>query len=260
MHYPDRPLTGPAGTLERLGLGALALADCLWLYLRILGGRARLDLPAFATALRQSGLSVLPALTLVSIALGLILGRQGELLLAGFALPDALLISLTYAIALEVIPVLIGILVAGRAGVALAVRQAGLAVSGELDGLLVNGIDPIRFTLAPTLLAMLLMSTAFAVWTLLVTGLTTGAWLWASVALSPARLVETLAHGIGPADLIGALIKPPLFALLVAPLACVNGIAAGRDPRGIARAATATMLGAIGLILVVDLLYLLLIG
>jgi len=45
-------------------------------------------------------------------------------------------------------------------------RQATLAVSGEMDGLLVSGIDPIRFTLGPVLLAMLLMSFAFAVWAL----------------------------------------------------------------------------------------------
>ena len=48
---------------------------------------------------------------------------------------------------MELVPILVGILVAGRAGVALAVRQATLVVSGQMDGLLVTGTNPIQFTL-----------------------------------------------------------------------------------------------------------------
>ena len=43
---------GPTGWLEEIGLAWLILASCLGLYLRILGGRDRLDVPAFAAALQ----------------------------------------------------------------------------------------------------------------------------------------------------------------------------------------------------------------
>ena len=69
---------GPRGWIEALGLAALALASCLAFYGRVLTGRARFDLPAFAAALQQSGLSILPAITLVMAAIGLILGHQVE--------------------------------------------------------------------------------------------------------------------------------------------------------------------------------------
>lgn len=44
-----------------------------------------------------------------------------------------------------------------------------------------------------------------------------------------------------------------VFALAVAVIATVNGTAAGRDVEGIGRAATATMVGAVTAILLIDL-------
>ncbi len=249
---------GPRGWIEALGLAALALASCLAFYGRVLTGRARFDLPAFAAALQQSGLSILPAITLVMAAIGLILGHQVEGILTQFDLPVVVILTVALVIIIEVLPVLVGILVAGRAGVALAVRQASLLATGEMDGLLVCGVRPIPFTLAPVLLAMLLMSFAFMVWGTLVTFGVAGAWLWASTGVSPALFLEMLTSALTPEALVEALIKPLLFAVLIALIATLNGIGAGRRAGGIAGAATGTMIGAVTAILVTDLLYIVL--
>lgn len=245
--------SGPTGWIEQIGLAGLALSRCLSLYLRILLGTARLDLPAFTAALRLAGLSILPAMTLVGLVVGLILGHQTQNVLARLDLPELVLVSGVYAVVMEIVPILVGILVAGRAGVALAVRQATLAVSGEIDGLLVNGIDPIRFTLGPVLLAMLLMSFAFAVWGSLVTLGAAVLWLWGVADLPLALLLDAFNRALTPGDLLESLLKPMLFSVLVALIATVNGSLAGRDPDGIARAATRTMIGAVTAILVADL-------
>jgi phospholipid/cholesterol/gamma-HCH transport system permease protein len=254
----QRLFTGATGLIERFGFAGIALASCLVHYLLILVGRSRLDLPAFATSLRQAGLSILPAITLVSVAVGLLLGHQTQAILEQLDLPRLVLLSVIYAVVMEVVPILVGILVAGRAGVALAVRQATLVVSGEMDGLLVCGIDPIHFTLGPVLLAMLLMSFAFAVWGSLVTIVAAALWLWGVAKVSPALFLDALTQALSPGDLLEALLKPLLFALLIGLIATVNGTAAGRDPEGIAQAATQTMIAAVAAILIADLLYALL--
>jgi len=256
---PDRPFHGPRGWVEGVGLAALTLASCLTLYVQILLGRARLDLPAFAAALRQSGLSVLPAITLVAAAVGAILGRQTQTILEQFDLPSLVLLSVTYGVVMELVPILVGILVAGRAGVALAVRQATLAVNGEVDGLLASGVDPIRFTVGPVLLAMLLMSFSFAVWTSLVTFASAFLWLWVTVNIPPALFLDSLARAFTPGDLLEAVTKPMLFALLIALIATINGTAAGRDPLSVGEAATRTMIGAVAAILLADLVVILLV-
>jgi phospholipid/cholesterol/gamma-HCH transport system permease protein len=245
---------GPA----KLGLAALALKSCLGLYLGILAGKARLDMPLFAQALRQAGLSMLPAITLVTGIVGLILGNQTAALLVHFDLPGVILLTIAYAVVMELVPILVGILVAGRAGVALAVRQATLVMGGEMDGLLVTGINPIQFTLGPVLLAMLLMSFAFAVWGTLVTFSAALLWLWGSAGVPPHLFIDALKQALTPADLLEALGKPLIFALVIALVATVNGMLVERDPAGIGRAASGTMIGAVTAILLVDLLFALL--
>ncbi|MCF8016596.1 MAG: ABC transporter permease [Chromatiaceae bacterium] len=241
--------------LERIGLGALTLKLCLQLYLGILFGRAQFDLPAFALALRQSGLTVFPALTLVAATAGVILGQLAARLLAEINLPGLILVPVIYAVTMELIPLLVGILVAGRAGVALAARQANLVASGQGDGLLVSGINPIQFTTGPVLPAMLAMSFALAVWGSLVALGAALLWLVVMADVPSYLFNDALRQALTLADLLEALSKPLIFSLVIALIATANGIAAGRDVAGVSRAATDTMIGAVTAILLIDLGY-----
>lgn len=258
-HQEAGPFSGPTGWIKEIGLAAQALTSCLALYLRILAGRARLDLSALAVALRQAGLAMVLPMTLASVSVGFILGQQISTTLSQFDLLVHFLLNIAYQIVMELVPVLVGILVASRAGVALAVRQATLTVTVELDGLLISGVHPIQLTLAPVLLAMLLMSFAFVVWGTLVTFAATGVWLWVGSAISPVQFGMILLDALTVGALVEALVKPQLFALLIAMIATVNGSTAGRNSEGIARAATRTMIGGIVAILVADLVYILLV-
>lgn len=245
------------GWLAQWGLAAMTLWVCLRLYWRILFGQAALDMPAFAAALRQTGLSMTLAMTLVALALGLIIGNQIQAMLTSLYLPGLAILSITHLAVIELVPILVGILVAGRAGVALAVRQASLTVGSEMDGLLIQGIDPRELMVAPVLLAMLAMSFAFSVWVTLVTFSTAFLWLWVNAGISPALFLDALRRALTPGDLIEALIKPLVFALLIAMIATVNGTLHGRTTSGVAQAATRTMIAAVVTILIVDLLFVL---
>ncbi len=239
--------------LERIGLGAITLKLCAELYIDVLLGRTQLDLPALAVALRQSGLSVFPALTLVSAAAGIILGQQAASLIAEIDLPGLILVPVIYAVTMELIPLLVGVLVAGRAGVALSARQATLVASGQVDGLLVSGLNPIQFTTGPVLPAMLAMSFALAIWGSAVALTAAMLWLVLVADVPPYLFNNALRQALGPTDILEALGKPLIFALVVALIATANGIAAGRDVAGVSRAATDTMIGAVTAILLIDL-------
>lgn len=252
-----QPAAARLGLLGALGLAGLTLGICAHHLLAALLGRARLDLPAFTGALRQAGLTMLPALTLITLAAGLILGQQSAQVLASYMLPSPLLLTLTYALVVELVPLLVGILVAGRAGVALAVRQATLVASGQADGLLVCGLDPIAFTTPPVLLAMLVLSFAFMVWGSVISLLSLFLWLALVADVPPVLFMTALRDALTPADLLLALVKPMVYALAVALLATVHGIGAGRAADGAARAATGTMVGAVAAILLIDLVFLL---
>ncbi|MFP4496443.1 MAG: ABC transporter permease, partial [Halochromatium sp.] len=68
---------------------------------------------------------------------------------------------------------------------------------------------------------------------------------------------EALRQALSPSDLLEALGKPLIFALVIALVATANGIAAGRDVAGVSQAATDTMIGAVTAILLIDLAFVL---
>ncbi len=252
---PSATGRGPLGWLAALGLAGRTLLECVALYANIILGRERLDLPAFTSALRQAGLSILPAVTLVTAALGVILGRQVANVLENLNFPGVLLTTITYAVVMELVPILVGVLVAGRAGVALAVHHATLVVTGQMDGLLVSGVNPIRYITGPVLLAMLAMSFAFVVWGSLVTVGTAYLWLFSFSEVPPFQMVDAVRNTLGPEELREAIVKPLVFAVVIALIATVNGSIAGRDPELVGEAATGTMIAAVTSILLIDLLF-----
>lgn len=241
--------------LYRIGYAATVLQHCLRLYALILIGRERLDLPRFTRDSYDLGLTILPGVSVIAIAIGLILGIQTEQLLQTLAIPDLAVGLYADAVVTEFVPLLIGILVASRAGVELAVRIATMASRGEIEGLIVSGINPVHYTVGATLLAVLLMSVTLAIWAQLLVVLSSGLWLALSDALPAQQFIHTLANNVTPSDLLLGLLKVISFALLATLIAATEGGTASTRPQGIAQAASRTMLQSIAWILVADVLF-----
>ena len=243
------------GMFYRIGYAATVLKECLWLYALILIGRERLDLPRFARDSYDLGLVILPGVSVIAIAIGLILGIQTGQLLQTLAIPDLAVGLYANAVFSEFVPLLIGILVASRAGVELAVRIATMASRREIQGLIVSGINPVHFTVGATLLAVLLMSVTLAIWAQLLIVLCSGLWLALSETLPAPLFLTTLAQNQQASDLLTGLLKVISFALLATLIAATEGGTASARPGGIAQAASRTMLQAIAWILVTDVLF-----
>lgn len=241
--------------IERFGFAALALKECAGLYLGVLLGRRQLDLKLLAYEFRTAGLAPLPVVTLVAAAVGLILGIQVGDLLEQVNIPGPILGGVVVSVAREFAPLLTGIFVAGRSGVALATRIASMQMNRELDGLMMCGVNPIHYTVGPSLLAMLLMSFTLAIWTLLVILGMMALFLWSEAAVSLATFFNSVLVSMDRIDLLLAAVKSVTYALLIALIAAVNGSCATRDADGVSGAATRTMIGALTAIILADLAF-----
>jgi phospholipid/cholesterol/gamma-HCH transport system permease protein len=240
--------------LYRIGYGAIVFQECVHLYARILLGRERLDLPRFTRDSYDLGLTILPSVTIIALAVGLILGVQAHDLLQQAHLPDMVVSLVGKAVVLEFSPLLIGILVASRAGISLAVRIATMVSRREIEGLILSGVNPVHFTVGTTLLSVLVTSFALGVWSQLLVLAGTGIWLAGSDAIPAPLFLDSLSRAITPGDLWLSVGKTLLFSLLVTLIAAIEGGSVERRPEGISRAATRTMLQGIGVILVADLI------
>jgi len=246
--------------LENLGLAYFILLDCLRLYKDILLGHSRLDLKIFVDDLREAGLTILARLTLVAVVVGLIIGIQSQNILEKINIPDLLLGAIGLSIVKEFAPLLVGFFVAGRSGIALVVRIGTMIMNREIDGLLVSGINPIQYIVAPMLLAMLLMSFALAVWTGLVMLGVTSTWLWQQMGMPWWSFYDGLRAVLNVGDVLISVVKPLIFSILVVLIAGVNGCRSGRQVEAVSQAATRTMISAIAAILLVDLIFVVVFG
>ncbi len=238
-------------------MGLFVLRDCLRLYRDILLKRNRLDLKAFAGALRETGLSILFGITLVSAVVGLIVGKETEDILDKVNIPGLLIGTIGRTIINEFAPLLVGLFVAGRSGVALAVRIGSMVLNHEIDGLVVCGINPIQYTVGPMLLAMLVMSFCLAVWTDLVVVGVTAAWLWFYAGITWSLFLDSLKQVLELRDVVASVVKPMVFSIFIALIAAVNGSLVARRVEEVSRAATRTMISAIAAILLINLLFVL---
>jgi phospholipid/cholesterol/gamma-HCH transport system permease protein len=239
--------------LEVLGFCLLALKECLSLYLQVLVGRRRFDLKRLILEIKGVGLSMLPVITLMAMAIGLILGIQA---VRWFA-PEVLITTIAVTVVREFAPLLVGIFIAGRSGVALTVRIGSMVHNREIDGLIACGVNPVHYTLGPMLPGVLLMSFAFAIWTPAVMLSVTASYFYQAADISFSLFYEGVLKGIKPGDLVIAVLKPLTFSLLTALIATAHGSLVGRDSDSISKAATRTMIGALLVIILTDLLFVL---
>lgn len=246
--------------LENFGLGYFILLDCLRLYRDIILGRSQLDLKVLVDDLYESGLSIFIGISLVAAVVGLIIGIETQNILDKVNIPEMLLGAIGLSIIKQFAPLLVGLFVAGRSGIGLTVRIGSMVLNREMDGLIVSGVDPIRYTVGPMLLAMLLMSFTLAVWTNLVVLGVASLWLASEAGIPWSLFWETLRDVLHVSDLLRSVIKPLIFALLISLIAAVNGYRVGRQVEAVSQAATRTMIVAIMAIQIVNLIFILLFG
>ena len=254
-----RALTGSIANFGRgiseLGYGTYLLFQSGYF---LLFGRLRhqpVRLPSVIEQMMEIGIRALPIATVLSFVIGVTLAMQGIDLLKAFGAESQVVLAVALSITREFAPLIMGILVAGRSGSALAARIGTMVISQEIDALRVMGINPIRYLVVPALLAMALLLPLMTFWADLFGIL--GAAVYTNLALGmsfqayadgtiAALSLDHVMQGIG---------KSVIFAVWIAMVAVVNGLAVTGGAEQVGRATTRTVVLSIAGIIVTDMLF-----
>jgi len=191
---------------------------------------------------------------LLSLFIGAILAIQVGPELTKHGLSGAIGGVVGLAMARELAPVMMAILIIGRVGSAITAEIGSMKVYNEVDALESMNISPIRFLFLPRLVAIsiaLPMITFFSV----VVG-----WLGAeficsfnhSIALPTEGFLESLRNNIDCVDIVEGLVKSVVFALFIGIIACHQGVITLGGPRGIGRSVTKSVVNSIVAVLLLD--------
>ncbi len=241
--------------VEELGYHAALLGESLfWL----VWGR-RIGQPVRTTHIVKEmvvvGLNALPIITILSFSVGIMLAIQGINTLETFGAQNQVVLGIALSVTREFAPLIVAILVAGRSGSAFAARIGTMVISQELDALRVMGINPVRYLLAPSLLAMIIMLPAVTFFADLVGLLGGGLYSAAELGIGLDVYWERTLAILEPDDLLQGLVKSLIFAVLITLIGAANGFAVTGGAEGVGRATTRSVVIAIAAILVTDMLF-----
>ena len=155
------------------------------------------------------------------------------------------------AIARELAPVLTGVVVAARAGSAIAAELGTMKVTEQIDALRALAVSPIQYLVVPRILAAVIMVP-------LVCALADAGGIYGGYLLSksegvlPTTYLNSMKQFIDPADFVKGILKTLVFGLIIALVGCHQGLETRGGATEVGRATTNAVVLSIVLIYIAN--------
>lgn len=220
-----------------------------------IGSRVRVGRVAVTTQMVRIGVQSVGIVMLVSACIGFILALQMEPPLRDFGQTDKIANILSVAVFRELGPLIAAIVLTGFAGASIAAEIGTMVVGEEIEALVAHALNPIRFLVVPrviaTVLSLVLLTVIGDLTAVFAGGVMTVAFLGVPYEL----FVENMLIQLVPSDFITGLIKAGVFGMILAAIACYNGLKVTGGAAGVGRATTDTVVQTIVAVIVADLLF-----
>lgn len=211
--------------------------------------------PLTAVQVRRIGVDSIPVALFIALFTGIVLALQSSYTFTGIVPLYFVGVLVGKSIMLELGPVLIGLVLAGRVGANIAAEIGTMRVTEQVDALEMMAWNPVSYLVVPRVAAGIL---TFPIVTALglVVGICAG-WLTAIglLDLSTQEFVRGLRMFYQPFDLSYPLIKAASFGAIVATVGALHGYHTRGGAAGVGRAATNAVVISCMLILVFDALW-----
>jgi phospholipid/cholesterol/gamma-HCH transport system permease protein len=205
--------------------------------------------------IQEHAIKALPIVLLTSMLIGLVVAYQSALQIkkygADIFVVDMLIISVTR----ELAPLITAIVVAGRSGSAYTAEIGVMKITEEIDAMRTMGFDPYRFIVLPNILA-LMIALPMIIFLADIMGIVGGI-LAARVELSitPIEFINRIEEIFNIDHLYVGLIKGPFFALIIASIGSMRGMAVENSTDSIGINTKASVVSAIFMVIICDAIF-----
>ncbi|HUO04201.1 MAG TPA: MlaE family lipid ABC transporter permease subunit [Candidatus Binataceae bacterium] len=202
--------------------------------------------------IRTIGADSLFLIVLIATFTGMVLGLQGYNTLHRFSSDGALGTVVALTLVRELGPVLAALMIAARAGSAMAAELGSMQATEQIDALTVMAINPIQYLVSPRVLAGIV---SFPLLTALfdVIGIYAGYVIGVGLMGAPSGpYFNGIANNMDSHDIATGLYKALVFGVVVMWVCCYKGYHAQRMATGVSRATTEAVVLSSVLILAFD--------
>src|SRR5213595_1793115 len=222
---------------------------------RVQQGRAPFRAASFFRESVRAGVDSVPLVGLVCFFLGLTMALLTGYQLQRFGTERLIPGLVAIAFTRELGPLMTGIMLAARIGAAFTAELGTMQVSEEVEAIEAMGIGPLRFLVAPRMLALFFLmpclSTVSNISAIFASSLISRAYF--SIAFP--YFLDLVKDALLIRDIITGVLKSLMFGLLISAIACYRGLTVKGGAAGVGTATTSSVVTAITTVIGVDTLY-----
>ncbi len=197
------------------------------------------------------GIGSLFLVVLTGIFAGQAMALQFSNELADFGSKNYLGRIMSLAILRELGPILTGLMVAARVASGITAEIGSMKSSNQLDALLSFGVDPIRKLAAPRLIALVVMVPVLTIICDVIAIL--GGWIIAIFLshITSTTYLSAVNERLTFGNVFMGVIKPIVFALIIAFISCYKGFTTTGGTKGVGRSTTeSVMIASISILII----------
>jgi phospholipid/cholesterol/gamma-HCH transport system permease protein len=218
-------------------------------------GRAPFRAASFFRHTERAGVGSVPLVALVSFFLGLTMalltGYQLERFGTERLVPGLVAIAFTR----ELGPLLTGIMLAARIGAAFTAELGTMQVSEEVEAIEAMGISPLRYLVAPRLVALVSLMPCLAIISSVAAIIATALISRAYFNIAFVYFNDLILDSLLIRDIITGVFKSFLFGLLIGAIACYRGLSVKGGAAGVGNATTSSVVTAITSVIAFDTVF-----
>src|SRR6201993_5260582 len=222
---------------------------------RIQHGRVPFSAVSFFRHTERAGVDSVPLAGLVSFFLGLTMALLTGYQLQRFGterlIPGLVAIGFTR----ELGPLLTGIMLAARIGAAFTAELGTMQVSEEVEAIEAMGIGPLRFLVAPRLVAIASLMPCLSVLSVVAALIGSALISWAALNLVPDAYFDAVVTSLIISDIVIGLFKAMFFGLLIGLISCYQGLTVSGGAEGVGKATTDSVVISITTVIGFDTLF-----
>ena len=218
-------------------------------------GRGPFRAASFFRHTERAGVGSVPLVALVSFFLGLTMalltGYQLERFGTERLVPGLVAIAFTR----ELGPLLTGIMLAARIGASFTAELGTMQVSEEVEAIEAMGISPLRFLVAPRIVALFALMPCLAIISSVAAIIATSLISRAYFNIAWVYFTDLVLNALLIRDIITGVVKSFLFGLLIAAIACFRGLNVRGGAAGVGIATTSSVVTAITAVIAFDTVF-----
>ena len=202
--------------------------------------------------MEQIGFNSVPVVLTTALSTGMVLALQSYTGFKRFGAETLIGTVVSLSMTRELGPVLTGLMVAGRAGAAMAAELGTMKVTEQIDALTTLATNPIKYLVVPRFVASTIMMFFLTVLGMLI-GIVGGYFVGVKVLdTNPVTYIDNSINYTEVTDIWYGLIKALVFGAVVGLIGCYKGFNTEGGAEGVGKATTGAVVVSCMLILVLD--------